>query len=606
MRSRRFLETACRLLTVTGALLLMTASSTALAQPAKDATPAASGDDTAPSGGAAGENGEENAKPPGQETSEPAQATPPSDVDDPGQSDLDEAVLKRIEAESPAELEAVAALLESALAKGLNDENASFAKKMLGSVLLQRGQGLAGAMMQARGRQQLQMKNEALRALEEAVEHDPTLVEAHLLIARLNLLPEGDKEAIAEATTQAIELLEDDPQQQSEAYMLRALSQDDDEDKLEDLNAAVKADESNARALQARAGLRMKMGDVDGAVKDLEAVLEEDPSNQEVAEAAVQQLVDLDRSEEALKLLSKTIEAKPSEGLYRLRAILYRMEGEEEKALKDLNKALAMQPQDPVSLLQRAEIALANGDAQAAKRDLRAATEIAPQVANTDQAIFVRCLIAIEEERMADAINDMKLLVSRAPNDTMRQLQLANLYLQDERPRQAIDTLTEILQREPDNASVLRSRGDALLAVGEHRKAIEDYERALNALKEDAPERAGVLNNLAWVLATSPEEPIRDGQRAVELAQKAAELTDHQEAHILSTLAAAHAEAGDFEKAIHWSEKTVELARKEKHAQLEQLEEELESYRKGEPWREKQQTEENDTPLLAPEDLIDT
>ena len=54
-----------------------------------------------------------------------------------GQSDLDEATVARIDAQSEKELETVAALLESALKKGLDDENASFAKKMLGSVLLQ-------------------------------------------------------------------------------------------------------------------------------------------------------------------------------------------------------------------------------------------------------------------------------------------------------------------------------------------------------------------------------------------------------------------------------------------------------------------------------------
>ncbi|MCG8651586.1 MAG: tetratricopeptide repeat protein [Pirellulales bacterium] len=532
-------------------------------------------------------------------------------ADNPGQSDLDSAVVKRIDAKTPDQLEAVGTLLESAIKKGLDEENASFAKKMLGSVLLQRSQQIAGAMVRARGRQQLQMRDEALRGLEQAVKNDPGLVEAWFLIARLNLLPNGDRDAITEATTKAIELLEDEPVQQSAAYVLRALTQEDDEAQMADLDAAAEKDPKNLEAFQARAALRMKNEDVEGAVKDLEHILSVDPGNTAVAQAAVQQLVDLDRVADALELMTKTIEAKPSAGLYRIRAFLYKWEAKEKEALDDLNKALALQPRDAASLLQRAEISLFQKDVKAAKRDLKSASDLDVRIANSDQAVFVRCLIAVEEGRMADAINDMKLLVSRDPGNIARQLQLASLFQQDERPRKAIDVYSAILDRDSNNARVLRSRGDALLSVGDHSGAIEDYERALKAVdgqtdSEDNVDLPGILNNLAWVLSTSPNDSIRDGKRAVELGEKAAKLTEYKEPHILSTLAAGYAENGDFEKAIKWSSKAVELGREKDHEQLKQLEEELDSYRKGEAWREKQDTKENEVPILSPEDLIDT
>jgi tetratricopeptide (TPR) repeat protein len=552
---------------------------------------------------------------PAADTTTPQMAPPPINiVVDPGQKDLDEAVIKRIDAESNNELESVAALLESALAKGLSDENAAFARKMLGSVQFQRGQGLAGAMMRLRGRQQLQARADAARALSDAVKYDPELAEAHMLIAQLNLLPDGDIEAIRKATTAAIELYEDNPSEQSKAYLLRAVTETDAEKKLADLNAAIKADPRNTDALRERAGAQLQKGNVDRAVEDLQRVLELDPTNQQIAQATVQQLVDLDRADDAVELLSKTIAASPSEGLYRLRAILYRMLDKEDEAFADLNKALAMQPKDPLALLQRAEIALGRDDLKSAKRDLKAATDIAPQVEQIDQAIVVRCFIAIEEGRMADAINDMQILIERNPNDTFRQLQIASLYLQDNRPRKAIETLTGVLENDPDNASVLRSRADAYLAVGDHREAIADYENALKVIGKDNDEEnkktlAGILNNLAWVLATSPQDGVRDGKRAIELGERAVKLTEESEAHILSTLAAGFAESGDFANAIKWSEKAVakgEEAEDPEAAQLDQLKQELESYRKNEPWREKQETEENKLPILSPEDLIDT
>ncbi len=546
-----------------------------------------------------------------------ADANDPADANQ-GQADLDEAVIQRIDANTPQQLEAVSALLQSALTKGLDEENQSFAKKMLGSVQLQRSQGLAAAMVQARGRRQLELRDETLRSLEEAVLNDPTLVEAHLLIARLNLLPGGDRAAVKQATSNAIELLEDDPAEQSSALVLRALTQEDDDAKLADLDAAIKADPDNNEAYQARAAMRLQKNDVEGAVQDLEVVLLKDPTNQIVAGAAIQKLADMNRIDEAQELITKILAAKPSEGMYRMRAILYRNQGEDEKALSDLNKAIAMQPKDPLSLIMRAEVALDRKDISAAKADLKSAEELAPQLKESDKGIALRAQIAIAEERFVDAINDAKLLVERMPENVERHLFLANLYSLDKRPRKAIDVYTALLNDDPKNAVVLRARGDMLLSVGDHAAAVEDYETVVQSLGNieeiEASDRqkleaAGAYNNLSWVLATSPVDSVRDGKRALEYGEKAARLTDYKAPHILSTLAAAYAEAGDFEKAVQWSSKAVEIGSQDKdnqHEQLEQLKNELDSYNQGKPWREKQETEENTVPILAPEDLIDT
>ena len=69
------------------------------------------------------------------------------------------------------------------------------------------------------------------------------------------------------------------------------------------------------------------------------------------------------------------------------------------------------------------------------------------------------------------------------------------------------------------------------------------------------------------------------------MATKACEMTGYKTPHILSTLAAAFAEEGNFETAIKWSKEAVNMDDPE-HA--EQLVKELESYREGRPWRERQ------------------
>ena len=534
-----------------------------------------------------------------------------------GQGDLDEAVVQRIDAQSDDQLEAVAALLESAIKKGLDEENLSFAKTMLASVQLQRSQAMAGAMLRVPGRRQLQLRDEALRNLQAAVEHDPTLIEAYFLIGRLNMLPlEGaDPKAVLEATTQVIELLDDDPSQKSEALWMRSRVQTETEAKLADLNAALEADPANLRAMQERAGIRLENGEVESALKDLEIVLLEDPTNQQIAGAVVEELVNLNRLDEAIELISKLLDKSPSEGLYRMRAILHRSKSNLPEAMADLDKAISMAPRDPMTLLQRAEVALDREDLKSAKEDFRIATQVAPQIINLEMVIGLRSRIALAENRIADAINDAQMLSDRSPTNPFHRLRLASLYTMDNRPRKAIDVLSELLQTDPENVAALRSRGDALLSVGDHQKAIEDYESAIKSVGQieidtadefQKQEAAGIYNNLSWVLATSPNDKVRNGPRSLELAEKAAALSNYEAPHILSTLAAAFAEAGNFEKAVEWSEKAVELGDEENHEQLEQLELELESYKKGEAWREKQETEENQVPILSPEDLIDT
>lgn len=96
---------------------------------------------------------------------------------------------------------------------------------------------------------------------------------------------------------------------------------------------------------------------------------------------------------------------------------------------------------------------------------------------------------------------------------------------------------------------------------------------------------------------------MRDGKRAIELATKACEVTNFEMPHILSTLAAAYAETGDFENAIKWSKKCVELGIEKLPEQIEQLRDELKHYEEGKPFRELQEVEEK---LDPPARVLDT
>lgn len=522
-----------------------------------------------------------------------------------GQADLDEALVKKLDATTLAEIQEVAGLVRSALAKGLDDENEAFAKELLGALSLQRGEALAEQLLSGRvpARAARRILDEALESLETAVEYAPDLAEAHLLIARLTAAGSGDQERARQAASKAIEALEGEREQQSEAYLLRSLLQTSEDEQMEDLEKALELNPSNKQAWQAKALLLIQQGRNEEAVDELKKLLADDPTNLQLTGVAVETLLQLERYDEALEIVDKAIEADPSAALYQVRSQIHTQQEDADAALADLDKALELEPNNTRALLDRAGLLLQKDDIKAAKRDINKALTAEP---NSLQGVLLRSILAAEEGRLQDAINDIKLLARADPENPTWTLQLANLYQLDNRPRKAIEVTSELIGRDPQSAEAYRVRADAKLAVGDHETAIEDYERALEIGFESEAARSGLLNNLAWVYATSPNDKLRKGDRALELAKEAAELTEHKEPHILSTLAAAYAETGNFEEAVKWSEKAVELGKAEAHDQLEQLENELETYRKGEPFREKQEIEENKTPLLRPEDIIDT
>jgi tetratricopeptide (TPR) repeat protein len=125
------------------------------------------------------------------------------------------------------------------------------------------------------------------------------------------------------------------------------------------------------------------------------------------------------------------------------------------------------------------------------------------------------------------------------------------------------------------------SSGNTHLANKEYDKAIADYTQAI---KQD-PNDARPQERLAWVLATAAKDELRDGNKSVEYAKKACELTDWKKPGYLATLSAAFAESGDFQEAIKWQMKALEAPELEKYKDKE-YRKRLKMFQEGVPYRE--------------------
>jgi protein O-mannosyl-transferase len=128
--------------------------------------------------------------------------------------------------------------------------------------------------------------------------------------------------------------------------------------------------------------------------------------------------------------------------------------------------------------------------------------------------------------------------------------------------------------------------GVLLVQNGDVHGAIEQWKISLQLNPEDG----NALNNLAWVLATYSTDAVRDGKRAVELAEKASALPGGAVPIVLRTLAAAYAEAGDFPKAIDTAQRAIDLATAQNNPSLRAtLRHEIELYQARTPYRESPQ-----------------
>jgi tetratricopeptide (TPR) repeat protein len=135
----------------------------------------------------------------------------------------------------------------------------------------------------------------------------------------------------------------------------------------------------------------------------------------------------------------------------------------------------------------------------------------------------------------------------------------------------------------PQHPEIASNLGDLLALQGHAAEAVEAYRRAL----AEQPDRPGTLNNLAVILSTNSDPKLRDGPAAVQAALRACELTNYTNTGFVFTLAAAYAEAGQFDDAVRVAERARNLALAANQQSLAgEIDAKLQLFRSGKPSRE--------------------
>ena len=170
------------------------------------------------------------------------------------------------------------------------------------------------------------------------------------------------------------------------------------------------------------------------------------------------------------------------------------------------------------------------------------------------------------------------------PNYTKASYNLGQLFSKAGDSLRAAEYFADALRSNPNDLPSRLNFAGCLQRLGRAREAIAQFEQAL---RQD-PDNIQALNNLAWILAANPDPQLRNGPRAVELAERAGALSQNRVPVMIGTLAAAYAEAGRFSDAATAAERAAavagELGETEVAARNREL---LQLYRAGKPFHEK-------------------
>ena len=156
---------------------------------------------------------------------------------------------------------------------------------------------------------------------------------------------------------------------------------------------------------------------------------------------------------------------------------------------------------------------------------------------------------------IAGGIEHLREVTEVQPNNFEAQLNLASALASEGKLEEAIAYYRIVLRLDPNSALAHYQFGSALLNGKQENEALRELREALRL----SPESALTLDKLGWILSTSSDASLRNGKEAIAFAERACQLTKNVNPITLSTLSAAYAEDGQFERAIASAEKSRSL-----------------------------------------------
>ena len=282
------------------------------------------------------------------------------------------------------------------------------------------------------------------------------------------------------------------------------------------------------------------------------------------------------------------------------------------EAIPVLEKALALEPGFSRAHVSLGFARLQLGDMQGAMHDLERALELDPFSPTGHNNLG---LAYLRQGRLDEALPHLRRSIALNVLDWQPEYNLALAFAQKGSLSDALPHFERAAALAPDEADIATDHGGALARLGRNAQALAALERAvaldpegarawkllartqlevrndagavnaLSTILEHAPESLEARRQLAWLLATSVDETVRDGVRAVSLFQPphAAPALPAE----LDVYAAALAEAGRFGDAVEAARRASELAERGQGYLAPGIAQRVAAYVAKRPWRER-------------------
>jgi tetratricopeptide (TPR) repeat protein len=243
------------------------------------------------------------------------------------------------------------------------------------------------------------------------------------------------------------------------------------------------------------------------------------------------------------------------------------------EAADEFRKAVAARPQSVTGRVNLGAVLTLLGDLPGAIEQFEEVLRIAPENANAHYNLGV---LFARQNRHQEAIPHLQFVLRSNPRDSSARFLLAQAYLRSEQRDAALEEFTRIVEVDPSNEQALLEQVQLLFQKKEYKQALDSLEKSHASF----PDKTATTITLARLLAMSPSYSLRNGARALELAQRTYKATGSIEHAAVISLALA--ELGRCADALEWQKKLIDAAeRQEKFSVAESLKADLQLYERS-------------------------